>query len=148
MFDNYKNVKPDYIPNNLQKCIPSTEIIVSPLEIRNAYDELIGYWWNYGDTIKLIFYTEGTVEEDDGNIISAEDFLIDKTFRICFYNPRYEIIHELEVRASTVCQIVIDSDISKNIFTRNVYGCSVTLQDINNSNITLFDGNVGTLQVK
>lgn len=74
MFLNYQNVSPNYTPNNLSKAFHSENVTSSldPIEASKPYESydakgnLEGYFWRYGDTIKLEFNLDGeiTIEND------------------------------------------------------------------------------------
>ncbi len=78
MFDNYENIADNYIPSNIKPPRPICENKLEPCtpkkpyEEYNAKNELIGYWWYYGDTINLDFHITGNiVVEDDALIYTA-----------------------------------------------------------------------------
>ena len=99
MFENYENLSSQYIPSNIAKapinidapCKPT--IPNKPYEEVNANGELIGYWWNYGDTINLDFNLSGYVTADGNNkYIDILDFIVDKQINIRLFNFRHEQI--------------------------------------------------------
>lgn len=79
MFSNYDDLQDNYTPNNIQPvpqppCLSNLDpfSINKPFEERNEKGELIGYWWNYGDTVNLEFHVEGNVIiEDDAILYTA-----------------------------------------------------------------------------
>ena len=101
MFEQYDNLSSQYIPSNMNKgsCLPKQNPYLDPLTPKKPYEEinaegeLVGYWWNYGDTINLEFELSGNVTVDDSNtFISVRDFIKDKQIRINIYNFRHEQI--------------------------------------------------------
>ena len=147
-FDGYNKVPASYVPNNLGALLPNREIVAAPLEIYNVKNELIGFYWKYGDSIKFRFYTEGTVELDNGSVITAEEFLKDKTMKIQFYNFRYDVVKTAEIPAATKVDVIVSPEESAEVFLRGVYRCSVTIMDGNVSLVTTFEPDTGTLYVK
>ena len=103
MFENYENLNSQYIPSNITKapikcqdnCACSPLIPNKPYEDYNARGQLVGYWWNYGDTINLDFNLSGYVTTDNA-YITVQDFIRDKQINIQLYNFRHEeIVNEL-----------------------------------------------------
>lgn len=73
MFDSYDNLQKNYIPDN-HKPKPSDCPIAPcrpkfPYEEYNAEGELVGYFWNYGDTITLQFNIDGFITVEDDAVI-------------------------------------------------------------------------------
>lgn len=74
MFSNYQDLAANYTPNNLWYEFPAlsnhsklcSSDKTKPYEEYNAEGNLIGYFWNYGDTLNLDFSIDGeiTVESD------------------------------------------------------------------------------------
>lgn len=93
MFENYENLSSQYIPSNLNKtpCAPCNTEPKQPFEDYDAEGKLVGYWWNYGDTINLGFELTGEVVAED-TYISIRDFIINKNIKIQLYNFRHELI--------------------------------------------------------
>lgn len=73
MFLNYQNIANSY-PNNLTESFPVSAIPskLNPIEASKPYEEynvkgeLVGYFWHYGETLKLEFDIDGelTIESD------------------------------------------------------------------------------------
>ena len=75
-FDSYLNTPSSYVPNNKDTVLESVnDIIKYPTEEYNAKGELVGYSWNYGDSIILEFLTEGIVLYDNVTYEDAETYL-------------------------------------------------------------------------
>ena len=147
-FDGYNSVPKNYSPNNMGELLPNREIETPPMEVYNAEGKLVGFTWKYGDTIRLTFYTEGTVELDDGTFMTAEDFLKNKTFKLVFYNHRYDVIFKTVANASVKTSFIITPEISTEIFKRGIYYCSLTLTEGTKSIVTVYEPAVGTFCVK
>lgn len=74
MFSNYQDLAANYTPNNLRYEFPilshcsklCSSDKTKPYEEYNVEGELVGYFWNYGDTLNLDFSIDGevTVEGD------------------------------------------------------------------------------------
>lgn len=72
MFDNYNEIDPQYVPNNENKCCRQSILYQNkPYEEYNAQHELVGYWWNYGDTVNLQIDFSGEITVEDNAIIYA-----------------------------------------------------------------------------
>lgn len=84
MFTSYDCLADNYTPNNIKPPKPNTCDCPSepsnlsprapkkPYEDYNVKNELIGYWWYYGDTINLDFHITGDIiVEDDAIIYTA-----------------------------------------------------------------------------
>lgn len=110
MFDNYENLNSQYIPTNISRapikpqCPPNIcqpEIPNKPYEEINAKGELVGYWWNYGDTINLDFNLSGYVTVDgSNNYIDVLSFIQNKQINITLYNFRHEQITNMLFKGS------------------------------------------------
>ena len=58
MFDNYTDLREDYIPNNTTSTFPYARRIfqkVLPIKEENIVGKFVGCSWNYGDTLELRF---------------------------------------------------------------------------------------------
>lgn len=167
MFDNYDNI----YSNACQPCPPKPECKLDPCNPNKPYAQydvkgnLIGYWWNYGDTINLEFNIDGEVvftESDKditqdntentidlsqaGGYIPAEEFLKDKEIIVRIMNFRREIIAEQTYQGSTKIIFTIDKDLSQKMVKSNYY-CSLTIQSKTLEH-TIFSQNDCTLTVK
>ncbi len=80
MFLNYDNLAKNYIPNNIinsktcGKSYTKLDPIAAskPYEEYNAKGELVGYFWRYGETLKLEFNIDGEVTvENDAKVFYA-----------------------------------------------------------------------------
>ena len=149
MFNNYKNIPNDYIPNNIKPPEYYHPEVKYPLEEYNAKGELIGFSWKYFDTIVLEFITCGNVLYDDGSYEDAKTYLEDKKFNIKFYNFRYEEIYSDTVDSSAYFRYFVDKEELRSILIPGTYSMSVTLIDEENNVVeTLLDSNVLKIMIK
>lgn len=148
MFNNYKNIPNDYIPNNITPPDYYHPAVKYPLEEYNAKGELIGFSWKYLDTIILEFITCGNVLYDDGIYEDAETYMDGKKLNIKFYNFRYEEIYSVDILSSAHFKYYIDDEL-RNLLIPGTYSMSVTLIDeVNEVTETLLDSNVLKIFIK
>ena len=72
MFDNYENLREDYIPNNTEvPKLPLRKVIHHsfPIKEKNIVGKFVGCSFNYGDTLPLEFYFNPTVLVEENAII-------------------------------------------------------------------------------
>lgn len=156
MFDKYNEA--GKVPNNLYapaSCHLAPRVPGKPFEDINYAGELVGYYWYYGDTVKLEFTIDGEVMDDAGNYISAKDYFEDTTFSnksIIFklFDFRKDEIYRKEFTEVSTNKIVVDIDQElSNSLLRGVYYCSLDLvDDLYPNVITLFDQGFCTLSVR
>lgn len=83
ILDNYKNLDPDYVPNNQEREILPKRVVYQegpPYPLYNNLNEIIGYCWNTGDRFifkysadkiihveknAIIYYETGEVPDED-----------------------------------------------------------------------------------
>lgn len=142
MFDGYENLAENYVPNNLKpspSCPPKkpcTNIDPitpnKPFEERDIQDNLVGYWWYYGNTLNLEFNIEQEVVVGEDKYIPAEAFMIGMkpTATIKLYNFRRECIHTLNIPnvETTTILLPINEELSKEL-VQGTYYCSLTLSN-------------------
>lgn len=110
LFTNYQNINPNYQPSNIKPpnpCKPKLEPCKpnKPYEEYDAENKLVGYYWNYGDTINLEFDVSGEVTIIDGEeYISALDFLIGKYVVMTIYDFRGDVMATQTLYTSTTLQ--------------------------------------------
>lgn len=76
MFDNYKNLNPDYIPDNRKETLPSCNVEFDdalPKVLNGYWGEPIGYTWHYGDTFTAHINLNTLITIDDGDIVYTEE---------------------------------------------------------------------------
>lgn len=148
MFENYTNIPRCYTPNNIIETPIEHPVFKYPLMEYDLKGNLIGFSWHYYDTIILEFLTCGNVYYDEGVAEDAETYLKGKLFSLKIYNFRYELIFEDLIPASNVVKYVLSEKLRKMLIP-NTYSMSVTLIDEENDvQQTLLDGNVLKIFVK
>ena len=113
MFANYDNINPNYTPTNrepINLCKPKIDPCrpKRPYEEYNDKGELIGYYWNYGDTVDLEFDIDGKITIEDNNnpqYIEAAEYIKDKKVVINIYDYRGDIIARQEFNNSSYLSV-------------------------------------------
>lgn len=75
MFDNYKNLNPDYIPDNRKETLPSCNVEFDdtlPKVLKGYWGEPIGYTWHYGDTFTAHINLNKLITIDEGDIVYTQ----------------------------------------------------------------------------
>ena len=164
MFNNYNNIPENYTPNNFKKCLDvpdcNSKLIVietsNPYAIVNINGDLLGYSWNYGDTLNLHFKLIGEFDVENSepiyfishnckdvpdspqvSQITAEEFVKDKTIEIEFLNFRQEVVYSKTLPGSVDIIIPIDDTIYNKLY-KGVYTLNIYLKN-DNSNIAIFN---------
>ena len=105
----------------------------------NALGQLEGYFWYYGETIRLNFSIDGEVTTDSkdalGNSIyvSASDYLQGKVAQVKIYNFRYEELYVKTLPASENVVIELDAETSSKFIKGTYY---LTLYIIGDDSMT------------
>lgn len=149
MFTNYDLTPNNYTPSNLYCDNRVQQKPKLPLVEYDAFDNPIGFTWNYGDTVYLEFSTVGNVVYDDlGFAEEAETYLQGKKFEALIYNFRYEVVAKRTVDAATCVRILSDSFYPSSL-VKGVYHLQLNLIDEQNGvRHTLVDGDNCTLFIK
>lgn len=87
IFDNYDNLSPNYIPNNMNVCEPAEEAKSNkpPRIIKNTKGQFLGYCWYNGEKFNFTVntnYKEDEVQRKSLKLIITNfrgDFIIDAT---------------------------------------------------------------------
>lgn len=139
MFDNYQITPENYTPTNSTETItPNTPKF--PLVAYNKAGDVIGYTWNYGDSIILEFNTSGNVVYDDLEFTEdADTYLHGKKFKIQLFNTRCEEVAHCECDASTTVRILSDSFYPSSV-VKGTYHLKLTLVDENENVLTTLIG--------
>ena len=172
IFSNYQNIPVDYIPDNMTEHLKLKEksmklvscLVNKPYEMINIKNELIGYSWNYGDTLSLHFQLIGDFditsnnpiyfigddnlpENQEKEIISAEEFIQGSTVDILIKNFRNEIVTNIShAEPSTDIKLDITKDFYDKLY-RGIY--YVNIRVIKGKNITtIFDNQDCVLMIK
>ena len=75
MFDNYQNLNPSYIPNNINESLKSYKIFndsVPKLEY-NLKGDIVAYKWNYGDSCNITFSANQVLFVEQDAIIYTQE---------------------------------------------------------------------------
>lgn len=115
----------------------------------NALGELQGYFWYYGETIRLKFDIEGEITIDqqvNGNNIytTVVEYLQDKIAKVKIYNFRYEEIYSKDLPATNIV-VDFDHETSKK-FIRGTYYLTLSIMSEDGMiciNVPLIVGNDG-----
>lgn len=150
MFENFDYIPGTLIPCNCYPNIQPSGHISKPLEIYNIKNELIGYGWNYGDTIVLEFNTTGTVVYEDTGVYETPDVYFEgKQLQLLVFDFRYETVINITQDASTQAKFYIDAELSSKL-VKGVYTFRLILIDpVANTTFTLIpqSGSVNTLYI-
>ena len=75
MFDNFENKPSNYIPNNMFLPIPEKwiEVNTDTVHKKMKCGKVIGYWWNWGDSISLTIKNQITIHLPFGAITGDVD---------------------------------------------------------------------------
>lgn len=68
MFDNYNNIPKDYLPSNRNKKKIKLAEYEKPYEDYDEEGKVVGYSWNYGDTLNLQIELSGEITIPDNSI--------------------------------------------------------------------------------
>lgn len=149
MFENYELIPQNYIPNNINSDVYKETSVKYPLVAYNAQGDVIGFTWNYEDTVYLEFTTTGNVVYDDmGFTEDCETYLKGKKFKAILYNNRYEVCAQCICDAAPVVKILSDSFFPSTVVP-GVYRLKLTLIDENNDTLTtLISGDDGIIYIK
>ena len=162
MFDNYENLADDYVPNNLRPSHPPKKPCSDnldpcrpnkPYEDYDAKNNLVGYWWYYGNTFNLEFNIEQEATiVDSQHYIPAEEFMkgMKPDAIIKLYDFRRECIFTYVVPKVEITKVIlpIDEKLS-NKLVQGIYYCSLTLvNEEKGYNETIFKLDDCTLTVK
>ena len=73
IFEKFDNIPDDYVPNNLNCYIEKKPEKVYSIEVYNLKDKLLGYSWQYGDSVNIHIdindYLRDIVNSSDNNEI-------------------------------------------------------------------------------
>ena len=149
MFTNYDLVPESYIPCNSQQDILGCQRPRKPLEEYDIFGNLVGYSWDFGDSVILEFCTSGNVYYEDQDVQEdAETYLSGKIFRLELYDFRYEVVFSYDIPAATNVKITIDANSSERL-VKGAYHLKFTLIDEEASvTTTLIDGDDCIIYIK
>lgn len=147
MFDAYRLIPEDYIPDNIHIADQVYTKIKKPLVSYNRFGDPVGFTWNQGDTIYLEFVTTGEVVYEEGDSFydkEKEEFVVveqgftedpdtyfnhsPKTFHISLYNFRYNEVASVDIPAKAKTSIISTAFDSANL-PKGVYKLQLNLVD-------------------
>lgn len=150
LFVGYNNTPNNYTADNLSESLTDKNIVPKPLEEYNAFGELIGYTWNYGDEVVLEFNTTGVVTEDENEVFNfPAGYFDNKQMLLEIFNSQYDVVYSETKDASQKIKFIIDDTLSSEILIRGIYRLKLTLLD-NEADVstTLFSLTDGVIYIK
>lgn len=111
--------------HNFKPCCP--HYIPDPINIYDIKGNLVGFSWNYGDTIKLKFNLNNTilhVDEDYKELFKI--YLSDKTLEVNFTDVRGNVIYSFQTPAELITELPLNTN-EDNLIERNTYKCNLVL---------------------
>ena len=136
MFETFDSTPTTYVPNNSFSPPPEIEFEV---KIDNLHElcccgEMIGYYWEYGEDIKIPITNKIPIEITDNDLISyvsgdAPDSNTEagKKLKASFYNHWGEEIYSQEFDEQNDGEVIISIEDSKEKFLRGVYNMYVSV---------------------
>ncbi len=138
MFDAYRLIPEDYIPDNIHITNQVYTKIKKPLVSYNKFGDPVGFTWNQGDTVCLEFVTTGNVVYEDGDVPGIEGGFIQdadtyfthspKVFQLNIYDLRYNKVASVEVPAKSKT-VVISTDFQIGELAKGIYKLQLNLID-------------------
>lgn len=138
MFDAYRLIPEDYIPDNIHITNQVYTKIKKPLVSYNKFGDPVGFTWNQGDTICLEFITTGNVIYEDGDVAGIEGGFSEdaetyfahssKVFQISIYDFRYNKVAFVEVPAKAKTS-VISTQLKAEELSKGIYKLQLNLVD-------------------
>lgn len=138
MFDAYRLIPEDYIPDNIHITNQVYTKIKKPLVSYNKFGDPVGFTWNQGDTVCLEFVTTGNVVYEDGDVPGIEGGFVQdadtyfthssKTFQLNIYDFRYNKVASVEVPAKSKTA-VISTDFQAEELAKGIYKLQLNLID-------------------
>lgn len=106
---------------------PCPHYIPDPTNIFDIKGNLVGFSWNYGDTVKLKFNLNNTIlHSDDEHLELFKIYLSDKTLEINFSDVRGNVIYSFQTPAKLITELELDTN-EDNLIERNTYKCELVL---------------------
>ena len=95
ILENYNNQNLQYTPNNMYQPLPYGKY-KKPYEEYNEKNELVGYYWYYGDIINLQFNITGEITVDNDDII----------YTVTGEAPAIDTIGEINQKAFNIIDLI------------------------------------------
>lgn len=138
MFDAYRLIPEDYIPDNIHITNQVYTKIKKPLVSYNKFGDPVGFTWNQGDTVCLEFVTTGNVVYEDEDVSDIESGFSEdadtyfthspKVFQISLYDFRYNQVAFVEVPAKARTA-VITTELKAEELPKGIYRLQLNLID-------------------
>lgn len=139
MFDAYRLIPEDYIPDNIHITNQVYTKAKKPLVSYNKFGEPVGFTWNQGDTICLEFTTTGNVVYEDGDVPgisggfseNADTYFTHspKVFQLNLYDFRYNKVAHAEIPAQAKA-VLLSTDFQAEELVKGVYKLQLNLVDL------------------
>lgn len=98
-----------------------------PLNVYDIHGKLIGYNWNYGDSIQLDIDLNNTVlHSDDEHLELYEMYLSDKQVEINFIDTRGNVVYTFNIPAALKTKLKLNYS-EETMIKRNQYTCTLVL---------------------
>ena len=98
-----------------------------PINIFNIKGDLVGYSWNYGDSVELSIYLNNTVLHSDKNHLDLfEKYLDGKEVEVNFTDMRGNVVYTFYTPAKLHTTLKLNYS-EETMIERNEYKCSLVL---------------------
>lgn len=113
---------------------PCPRYIPDPTNIFDLKGDLVGFSWNYGDTVKLKFNLNNTIlHSDDSHLELFKIYLSDKTLEVNFSDVRGNIIYSFRTPAELITELPLNIS-EDTLIERNTYKCELVLINTTSAN--------------
>ena len=136
MFDAYRLIPEDYIPDNIHMTNQIYSKAKKPLVSYNSFGEPVGFTWNQSDTVCLEFITTGNVVYEEGDVPGIEGGFVEeadtyfthspKIFQLSILDFRYNVVGYVEVPAKAKTSI-LSTDFNCADLAKGVYKLQLNL---------------------
>ena len=136
MFDAYRLIPEDYVPDNIHITNPVYSKIKKPLVSYNSFGDPVGFTWNQGDTVCLEFVTTGNVVYEDGDVPGIEGGFTEdaetyfnhspKILQLSVLDFRYNVVGYVEVPAKAKTTIISTAFNASNL-AKGIYKLQLNL---------------------
>lgn len=136
MFDAYRLIPEDYIPDNIHITDQVYTKIKKPLVSYNKLGDPVGFTWNQSDTVCLEFITTGNVVYEDGDVPDIQGGFIQdaetyfnhspKVFQLSILDFRYNVVGYVEVPAKART-VILSTDFNCASLSKGIYKLQLNL---------------------
>lgn len=143
IFEKFDNIPDDYVPNNLNCYIEKKPEKVYSIEVYNFKDKLLGYSWQYGDSVNIHIdindYLRDIVNSSDNNEI--ERFLENQELMtLTIRDFRGDIIATKNIMPSKIIIISVDDELMEKLSATHYFAeISTSSKDQNRITFLYFD---------